>query len=126
MIVFIRSIGRGHSALENFLLFLNSPALMTANNYKKMLKKTHVASKQTALESMLAAASELIEESAIQTAGVSLDGMWQKQGFASHHGVVTCISVDSGKCLDAEVFSNICKACNTWSKKDPNSEEYPK
>ena len=34
MISFIRSIGRGHSALDNFSLFVNSPPPMTKSNYK--------------------------------------------------------------------------------------------
>ena len=40
---------------------------------------------------------------------VSLDGTWQRRGHASHNGVVTALSVDTGKCLDVETLANACK-----------------
>ena len=40
MVAFIRSIGRGHSALENFSLFVNSPPPMTKKNYRHVFKKS--------------------------------------------------------------------------------------
>ena len=44
--------------------------------------------------------------------GVSVDGIWQKKGFSSRLGVVTVISIDSGKVLDAAIlyFNNDEKA----------------
>ena len=55
---------------------------------------------------------------------VSFDGSWQ--GHASHHGVVTSILVDSGKCVDVEVLSNVCKGCSYWEKNDQTTLEYTK
>ena len=39
MVCFVRSIGRGYSALENFSLFLNSPPPMTSKNYRMVFQR---------------------------------------------------------------------------------------
>ena len=39
------------------------------------------------------------------------DGTWQKQGHSSLTGVMTVVSLDSGKTLGIEAMSKICKAC---------------
>ena len=49
--------------------------------------------------------------------GVSVDGSWQRRGHARHNGIATAISIDTGKCLDVEIMSNICKQCLIWKKK---------
>ena len=46
--------------------------------------------------------------------------------MASHHGVVTAIPTDTGKCLDTEVLSNICHGCIRWQKEDQLSDSYLK
>ena len=51
-----------------------------------------------------------------------MDGSWQRRGFSSTDGVVTTISVNTGKIQDREVMSRNCKACNkmkTCRKDDP-------
>ena len=55
---------------------------------------------------------------------VSFYGSWQ--GRASHHGVVISILVDSGKCVNVEVLSNVCKGCSYWEKNDKTTLEYAK
>ncbi len=126
MISFVRSIGRGHSALENFSMSLNSPAPMTKNNYRKAFKNYNAACKEAAVESLQKAAEEIRADSQedVVDCSVSFDGAWQKRGHASHHGIVTSILVETGKCVDFEVLSNICKGCSHWEKKDKESEEY--
>lgn len=37
-----------------------------------------------------------------------LDGTWQKRGFVSLNGVITATSVDVGKVIDIEIFSEYC------------------
>ena len=54
--------------------------------------------------------------------GVSVDGSWQHRGHASHNGIVTAISTDTGKCLDVEIMTNICKQCFIWKKIEGTSE----
>jgi hypothetical protein len=95
---------------------------MTAANYSKLFKRQHAASKAVATESMKAAAQDMLKEG--RDCAVSFDGTWQRRGHASHYGVITAISVDTGKCLDVEVLSNICKGCQHWEKADKNSDKY--
>ena len=42
---------------------------------------------------------------------MSVDGTWQKRGFASLNGVVVAISTSNFKVLDVETMSRHCKAC---------------
>nr|KAI8757861.1 putative serine/threonine-protein kinase kinX [Biomphalaria glabrata] len=86
---------------------------MTRNNYKKMFTTVAEASKKVAMESMVKAVTELREilensEDNIADCYVSVDGTWQRKGHSSHHGVVTAISVENGKCIDTEILSKYC------------------
>ena len=54
------------------------------------------------------------EDACIADCDVSLDGTWQKRGFASLNGLVTVIERDYDKCIDFEIKSKICKSCNYW------------
>ena len=45
---------------------------------------------------------------------VSCDGTWQRRGYASLNGVVSAISIESGKCLSHECVVNNCKSCEMW------------
>ena len=99
---------------------------MTQKNYKKVFHRVHSAAKKVADESMKKAANELkeAENQELADCSVSFDGTWQRRGHASHHGVVTAVSVDTGKCVDVEVLSNICKGCSHWESKDKSSLAY--
>ena len=124
MVSFVRSFGRGYSVLENFSLFLNSPSPMTKRNYKKIFRKLLCANKEVAKESMERAAMEVKNKEEPTNCAVSLDGTWQRRGHASHHGVVTCNLVDTGKCVDIEVLSNFCEGCSYWEDKDRTTREF--
>ena len=158
MVQFVRGIGKGHNALINFSLYLNSPPPMTKKNYRNLVKRLHCANKNVCGESMGKAGKELKEclcsrrpTTTLATkrprpsspgpstkhrrlssdmndynCTVQMDGTWQRRGHASHHGVVTAISVDTGKCLDIEALTNICKGCKTWEAKDKSSDAYAK
>ena len=43
MVSFVRSLGRGFSALQNFSLYVNSPPPMTKKNYRKLFRTIHSA-----------------------------------------------------------------------------------
>ena len=123
MISFSRAIGKGAAALETFGKYLDTPYLgHTA--YQNLFEYHLVAAAEVAKTSMTKAAEELQETSDNGDISVSVDGTWQRRGHASHNGVVTVISVDTGKCLDYEVLSNTCKSCEVWSKKDKDSIKY--
>ena len=61
-------------------------------------------------------------QDAVVDEDISLDGTWKKKGHSSKNGIVTAISASTGKCLDYHVMSELCKGCQTWSKRqdDPN------
>ena len=44
----------------------------------------------------------------------SFDGSWQKRGFTSNNGVVSAISVESGKCIDFQIVTKTSKLCSIW------------
>ena len=58
--------------------------------------------------------------------GISIGGTWQKRGHVSHNGVVTVISLDSKKCLDAEILSDKRQQFQKWQAKtnDPKYHEW--
>ncbi|GFX47120.1 transposable element Tcb1 transposase [Trichonephila clavipes] len=45
-----------------------------------------------------------------------MDGTWQKRGYSSHNGCVSCISIDTGKVLDIEIMSHFCRMCSKKAK----------
>ena len=57
------------------------------------------------------------EDAFMADCDVSLDGTWQKRGFASLNELVTVIERDYDKCIDFEIKSKICKSCNYWNMK---------
>ena len=77
---------------------------MTRRNYAKLFKLQHAAAKYVAINSMTAASAE-VRGACGRDCCVSVDGTWQRRGHSSHHGVVSAIFTDSGKCVDAEVKS---------------------
>ena len=55
--------------------------------------------------------------------GVSCDRTWRKRGHSSLNGCVAVLSIDTGKCLDIEVLSKVCRACQRHEiNNDPRVE----
>ena len=75
-----------------------------------------VASKQVAEKSMSDAAARFRGTDKITHAGVSVDGTWQRKGSSLTLGVVTSISIDSGKVLDVVILSKSYKGCTSMKK----------
>ena len=86
---------------------------MTKNNHNKISRHITVATQEIAERSMKDAANYLKGgiDVAMTNVPASVDGTWQKRGFSSLNGVVTVISVDSGKILDTEIMSRKFKGC---------------
>jgi hypothetical protein len=120
----MRSLGHGHAGLEKFTSLMNIPPPMTRNNYDKLAKTISKVVKKVAIETMCDAAAEIRHDSNtdIVDTGVSCDGTWQRRGFSSYNGVMTAISIDSGKVLDVEPMSRVCKACILM---DPKKKSEP-
>ena len=56
----------------------------------------------------------------IAKCGVSVDGTWQRRGFSSLNGCVSAISMDTGKVVDVEALSKVCKKCKEHEN-DPDT-----
>ena len=112
-----RQIGAGHEHLKKMCAYLNMPSPMLYTNYTKISNKLKVAAKEVAETSMAAAASDLRGDGETADVGVSVDGTWQRKGYVSMNGVITAISVDTGKVLDTAILSKNCKACTSMESK---------
>ncbi|GBO46665.1 hypothetical protein AVEN_137064-1 [Araneus ventricosus] len=53
--------------------------------------------------------------------GVSVDGAWQRRGNSSLNGCVSAISIDTGKILDIELMSKICRFCKKVTSANINN-----
>ncbi|GFX99662.1 uncharacterized protein TNCV_3053191 [Trichonephila clavipes] len=90
------------------MLKLNLPRL-TKTAYKNQEAKLLKVVQEVAEESMIKAATEIVEKqqnlsSDIVKCGISVDGTWQRRGYTSMNGCVAATSVDTGKVLDIEVI----------------------
>ena len=118
MVAGFREIGQGLNSMETFSRCLNMPPPMSAAAYNNVVDKMKDIYFEEALKSTSKAAAELKSNQSLGEGQVdckvSVDGTWQRRGFSSLNGIVTAISSDSKKCLDYEVMSKICKACEKW------------
>ena len=130
MVVALREIGKGHLSMLTFSQAMNMPPPMAVNSYKNINKLLLDSYKTVSQESQKLAAKETrealgcIDESPAECQ-VSVDATWQKRGFSSLNGVVTIMSKDSSKCIDAVVMSKSCKGCLHWNDKK-GTPEYEK
>ena len=117
MVCGMRALGGGYAALQKLCGYLNMQEPMTENNFDKLSNTIKTATKEIADMSMRNAAKEIQDETKdITDVAVSVDGSWQKRGFSSLNGVVTAISIKSGKVLDTEILNRNCKSCNLMEK----------
>ena len=100
--------------------YMNLVPPMQAVAYNNTQKEVAESYRTVANSSMLKAADELKQTSS--DIAVSCDGSWQKRGFSSLNGLVTVISVDSGKCLDFRVKTKKCMACSSWESRKGTDE----
>lgn len=124
----LRSIGKGMAAARMLCGVMNLPQPPAKIlPYTELLKDK---SKQVATESMKAAVEEAVEENKIvledsdlaldgteRDLKAGIDGTWQRRGFSSLNGIVTCTSVDTGKVMDIEVLSKFCSCDDKESHK---------
>ena len=121
MICFAKAIGREQSCLDTFCKCLNMPEALHWKAYESLMEHHHKAAVKVATESMRKAGEE-VKANFGTDIGVSVDGSWQRRGHASQNGIVTAVSIDTGKCLDVEIMSNTCKECLIWKKKEGTPE----
>ena len=125
-----REISKAHTAIKKYCGFMNMLKSINDSAYAGIVSRLTVAYKDIANASMSIAAEDIRNEN-IDTMmddtndiDISADGAWQRRGFASLNGIATIMAVDIGKCLDYEVLTKECKACQVWESKKKSSIEY--
>ncbi|GFU92801.1 uncharacterized protein TNCV_785951 [Trichonephila clavipes] len=116
----LRVIGKRYTAGNKLFGMLDLPFLSKTASRNQELKIQQAAS-IVSIETMKNAATEVkkLRNSPLESiscCGVSLDGTWQKRGYLSHNGCVSCISIDTGKILDIEIMSHFCRICSKKAK----------
>jgi hypothetical protein len=117
-----REIGKGHESLKTFSRCMNMHSI-SEPGFRNINNKLFYAYENAAQESMKNAANAGKGEQiapGIYSCRVSLDGSWQRRGYASLNGVVTAIN--KGKCIDAIVLSKHCRQCMIWEKRKGTPE----
>ncbi|GFW19817.1 uncharacterized protein TNCV_3561201 [Trichonephila clavipes] len=122
----MRQIGKGFAGAIKLCSTLNLPRL-TKTAYKNQEAKLLKVVQEVAEESMIKAATEIVEKqqnlsSDIVKCGISVDGTWQRRGYTSVNGCVAAVSVDTGKVLDIEVMSSYCPTCKRLQTMPRNFE----
>ncbi|GFU43598.1 uncharacterized protein TNCV_3728391 [Trichonephila clavipes] len=103
----MRSVGKGEAATKVFCGVMNLPP--PPKRFYESLHALNNATEKVAKVSMaLAAAETLSFNNGNPNVPVAIDGTWQKRGHTSLNGVVTAVSVDTGKIIDAEILSRKC------------------
>ncbi|GFV34636.1 uncharacterized protein TNCV_1449401 [Trichonephila clavipes] len=103
----MRSVGKGEAAAKVFCGVMN--LLPPPKRFYESLHAINNATEKVAKVSMaLAAAETLSFNNGNPNVAVAIDGTWQKRGHTSLNGVVTAVSVDTGKVVDAEILSRKC------------------
>eukprot|EP00795_Rhopilema_esculentum_P000086 gene86-9701_t len=129
MIMGFREFGQGLASMYTLCRVVNMPPPMSKPAYNKAVKLLQPFYTEVAVSSMKKAAEDTksflnqSNEEGPVNCSVSIDGTWQRRGHASLNGVVTAIAKESGKCVDFQVKSKICKACEKW-KQLKGTEKY--
>lgn len=108
----ILAIGKNRTAAETLLMHLNMPPPVSVNAWEQYSDRIHSALENVAKKSMAKAGEELKKDGC--DVAVSVDGTWQRRGFSSKNGVVTCVSVANDltcKVIDVELLTSHCQAC---------------
>ena len=124
MVMAFRNIGCGLEAMTAFSMMMNMQKAMTRDNYSSLINNIHSAYLEEAEASMKFAAEEDKSQSESNNITASFDGTWQKPGHASLNGVVSAVSILSGKVVDYQVKSKYCKACQRKSHLNRESLAY--
>ena len=107
----MRCIGKGFQAAETFCAIMDLPPPPRFDRHNKLLGGSL---KEVSSISMQNAAKEAIElNDGNVNIPASFDGSWQKRGHTSLNGIVSAMSVDSGKVIDIECMTKFCSSCKT-------------
>ena len=128
MALAMRLLGRGLDGLRLFAGVMNMATPSDQRPFTNLMEKLSDAVVSVAEESMNNAASDVREKSEssddIVDTKCLFDGTWQKRGFSSLIGVVSCISAVNYKVLDIEDLTKHCRGCTEIKKmKLPQEKE---
>lgn len=103
----LRSIGKGQQAGVTFCAVMNLPSPPRFTTYNKILCD---AARNVCNNSLKDAVEhEVLENDGCTDIAAAFDGSWQRRGYRSLNGVVSAISLSSGKVIDLCVFSKYCR-----------------
>ena len=120
-------IGRHHKQAGKFCGLMNMPPPVSETAWRKGSQRIHAATKVVCEDSMSRAGKEQRKSKrGFSETVASFDGTWQRKGFQSKNGVVTCLSVSDKKCkvLDCETLTNYCGVCVTKRKMCKSDAEF--
>ena len=121
-VIDFREIGKRHTDMETFFRYMNCIPPMAYPTYREMNKDIALYYSNVATDSMLQATQEIEDddEEPICDIAVSCDGTRQKRGYSSLNGIVTVVSVETGKAIDYNVFTKKCAQCTAWESQRGN------
>ncbi|PRD17849.1 UNVERIFIED_CONTAM: hypothetical protein NCL1_62899 [Trichonephila clavipes] len=103
----MRSVGKGEAAAKVFCGVINlSPP--PKRFYESLHALNNATEKVVKVFMTLAAAEILSFNNGNSNVPVAIDDTWKKRGHTSLNAVVTTLSVDTGKNVDAEILSRKC------------------
>jgi len=128
-VICFRELGLGHSSIVNFSRHMNMSPPLGQFAYEKIVNLVHPIYQQAAEDSMARAASSISNNGSDDQPSdivASFDGSWQRRGYASLNGFVSCIERNKDKIIDVEIKTKKCKSCSFWeNKKDsPNYQNW--
>ena len=92
---------------------------MQANVYKSInsiLYDTYTSVASASMQKAYVEAKSTPDKAGVKNVTTSFDGVWQRKGYSSLHGVSSCI-VD-GKVVDYAVMCKVCPGCKFWHSKE--------
>ncbi|KAK3793476.1 hypothetical protein RRG08_003315 [Elysia crispata] len=125
----MRCIGGSQAELETFCGLMDLPKPVSKSSYSKIAENVQNACVAVQAKSMSKAAEEEfklakeIEGESVRDIDVSVDGSWMTKGHTSNIGATSLIGCNSGKVLDTETKSKVCKSCEYLTNRT-NEEGY--
>lgn len=129
-VVGFRAIGKGRSAAEKCLSFLDLSPVYTWDKHTKVIEEkvkdlTEIDFKQavTELKQLKRSTGEVEEcsneelEEKVVDVGASFDCSWSSRGWSARDGLVAAISEDTGKVLDVVYLTRECSKCKMMEEK---------
>ena len=105
---------------------MSSRGLSVLSNISNLSQERTLATTEVAEKSTSAAVSETKayyeNKDGIYDIAVSGDGTWRKRGYSSSCGIVSVLSLATGKVLDTEIMSKECKTCLRNNRKEGSKE----